>query len=67
VRQLQEGHPLPLEDSLGPAFCPDGLGQDALVPPVTGLLPEDTLGVIIVQKFAGEDRPRFLTADRSSG
>jgi hypothetical protein len=59
VRQLQEGHPPPFEDALGLALGPDDLGQDVLVPPVLSLLPEDMLGVVIVQKLAGADRPRL--------
>jgi hypothetical protein len=41
VRQRQEGRAPPLEDSPGPAFRPDDLGQDILVPPVSCLLPGD--------------------------
>jgi hypothetical protein len=49
VRQLQEGQPLSLKDALGPALGSDDLGQNVLVPPVVGLLPEDTPGVVVVQ------------------
>jgi hypothetical protein len=50
---------LPQRRSRGPAFRSDDRGQDVLVPPVTGLLPEDMPGVIVVPKLAGADRPRL--------